>query len=166
MSAFANDTQTWSEWPVVGKARLSWFLFDVYDSQLLSPSGNYQTGMPSKTQPLALALTYLRSISSQQLVEATQEQWQKMGLDEQEYTPWLAILPSVFPDVKKGDSLALVSDGQGCQFYQQSSRETSMRLSQSIDKKEFCRAFLGIWLGANTQYPKLRNALIGVSDEQ
>lgn len=162
----SEDKSSWTQWPLVGKARLSWFVFDVYDSQLRSPSGQYQVNMPSMDQPLALELTYLRSISAQQLLEATQEQWVKMGYQQQKITPWLSQLASVFPDVEKNDVLALVSEGQRCQFYQRQSGQVSMTASKQFEQADLCQAFLAIWIGSQTQYPKLRQALIGVNNDQ
>src|SRR5476649_354198 len=72
-SAFASTP--WAQWQQVGRATLSWGPFEVYHSSLLTPDGKYE----AQKWPQALSIEYLRSIDSQELTKATEEQWQKLA---------------------------------------------------------------------------------------
>lgn len=65
----------WLGWRKVGDATLTWGPFTVYTSQLRTPEGRY-TG---KMQDQALIITYARDIDSEDLVEATRDQWRAQG---------------------------------------------------------------------------------------
>ena len=51
-------------WPLVGTARLKVLFWEVYDSQLFTPSGSWQGKAPYQ-----LSLRYLRDIPASKLVE-------------------------------------------------------------------------------------------------
>ncbi|NVJ56624.1 MAG: chalcone isomerase family protein, partial [Vibrionaceae bacterium] len=105
------------------------------------------------------AIDYQRDISSQQLLEATDEQWQKLGYQTPMRKQWLVQLKTIFPDIKKGQQLAYVTDGKTGQFYYQ--HKGQVDAIGSISDETLNDAFLAIWLSPNTQYPKLRKQLIG-----
>jgi hypothetical protein len=63
----ANDKLAWSSWPSVGQAQLTVFIFDVYQSQLKTPSGYYYLAKDITPHPLALSIDYHRTISQIQL---------------------------------------------------------------------------------------------------
>ena len=56
----------------VGQTRLSVYFWDVYDATLYSPSGKYK-----QDERQALLLAYLRDIKAKDLIETTEEEWQK-----------------------------------------------------------------------------------------
>ncbi|MGR5541422.1 chalcone isomerase family protein, partial [Vibrio campbellii] len=80
------------QWKRVGSADLDWLFFDVYQSNLFTPDGQYRLSHDVSPHPLALTIIYERSITSSQLVEATQDQWQKMGFKPVQFEEWLAQL--------------------------------------------------------------------------
>ena len=90
----------WLGWRKVGDATLTWGPFTVYTSQLRTPEGRY-TG---KMQDQALIITYARDIDSEDLVEATRDQWRAQGVLQQEpqSEAWLRMLASLWPDVGPG----------------------------------------------------------------
>lgn len=155
----ASAATPWDHWRQVGHATLSWGPFDVYDSQLLTPEGHYQ----AQKWPQALVIDYLRSIDREELTKATEEQWQALGLLEQaRENDWLNSVEKIWPDVSNGSEIVFLATENGGQFY---SRAPNSVLTQTIGEPfspAFRDAFLAIWLSPATQYPDLRNKLIGV----
>lgn len=153
-----SQAAVWSGWPQTGSAKLTWAFFDVYNSQLRTPSGKYQPD----TWPQALIITYLRDISSKDLTQATGDQWKALGLlDEAKRHRWLAQVQQIWPDVKTGNELTFLADGQGGQFYFRADGLTSPAPLGPRFDPSFRDAFLAIWLSPSTQYPQLRQGLIG-----
>jgi hypothetical protein len=153
-----SQAAEWSGWPASGSAKLTWAFFDVYNSQLRTPSGKYQPN----AWPQALIITYLRDISSKALTQATGDQWQALGLmDEANQHRWLTQVQKIWPDVKAGNEITFLADQQGGQFYFRADRTgTPAPLGPRFDRS-FRDAFLAIWLSPSTQYPQLRQGLIG-----
>ena len=164
ISSAANATQPssneWRGWATVGEAQLSMLFFDIYQSELLSPSGSYSVQQDVTPHPLALSITYQRDISQQQLLDATLEQWQKLGFNETETVQWADTLSTIFPDIEEGHNITYVTNGQQGQFFH-ADQASSSKLIGVIEDEAFNDAFLSIWLSPNTDYPKLRQGLIG-----
>lgn len=152
--------QDWRNWSKVGQAQLTMLFFDIYHSQLLTPSGRYTLDPDITPHPLALSITYQRDISQQQLIDATLEQWQKLGFPATQTQQWAEQLASIFPNIKKGHSLTYVTDGVQGQFYF-SEQQASIKLIGVIEEEQLNDAFLAIWLSPDTEYPSLRERLIG-----
>lgn len=151
--AFPNsekvDPNTWLE---VGRARLSVLFFDVYDSRLKTPSGQYE----GYQEPVALEIHYLRDIKGSALVTQTVREWESLGLSPEIYEPYLKPLESLLPDVKKGDSLTfIVLPGGSNTFYYNG------QTLGGLDDPTFGQHFLNIWLSPNTSRPKVRAQLLG-----
>ncbi|MCG9682686.1 chalcone isomerase family protein [Vibrio sp. Isolate23] len=158
IKADAVSDKNWQEWRQVGSAQLTYFFFDIYRSQLLTPTGNYTQSRDISPHPLALSIEYQRDISQKQLVNATREQWEKLGYSDT--GPWVTQLEKIFPDIKDGQQLTYVSDGDKGRFYFSSHQEKNQWIGSITDPK-LNDAFLAIWLSPQTQYPKLRQDLIG-----
>ena len=64
----------------------------------------------NQMQDQALIITYARDIDSEDLVEATRDQWRAQGVLQQEpqSEAWLRMLASLWPDVGPGAQLAFV----------------------------------------------------------
>lgn len=153
-------TSNWDEWSSVGQAQLTMFFFDIYKSQLLTPTGHYIVGDDITPHPLALSITYQRNISHNQLVKATVIQWNKLGYQHNTTTKWAQSLEAIFPDIEKGHQLTYVTDGVQGKFYH-SRPETGTELIGYIEEEDFNDAFLAIWLSPKTEFPLLRQSLIG-----
>lgn len=152
----------WLSWRKVGDATLTWGPFTVYSSQLRTPDGRY--ARPGEDQ--ALIITYARDIDKDELVEATRNQWQAQGILQQEpqSNAWLRMLQSLWPDVGPGTQLAFVlNDGQGQFWYRASAAQKRFIPLGPRQPEAFSLRFLGIWLDPRTQYPELRQQLIGGS---
>ncbi|PSV54261.1 chalcone isomerase family protein [Photobacterium sp. GB-1] len=146
-----SDKYPWHQWKKVGQATLEWGIWDIYNSELKTPTGRYK----GTKDDLALIIRYLRNIDKDALLDATEEQWQHLGYSSQQITPWLKTLSTIWPDVKKGDRLTFIlRNGEG-QFYQQG-KPLGNVLSPSLSQ-----SFIAIWLSPKTSYPELRQQLIG-----
>ncbi|MFM2589556.1 chalcone isomerase family protein [Vibrio sp. TBV020] len=154
-----DESTDWNKWNEVGRAQLSMFFFDIYNSQLLTPSGQYKVDKDITPHPLALSITYQRDISQQQLLDATVEQWEKLGFSYFQARTWAVELETIFPDIEEGHNITYVTDGQQGQFFH--SVEASQQLIGAITDETLNDAFLAIWLSPDTEYPKLRQGLIG-----
>ncbi|WP_159738876.1 chalcone isomerase family protein [Vibrio atypicus] len=157
----ANDKLSWSSWPSVGQAQLTVFIFDVYQSQLKTPSGYYSLAEDITPHPLALSIDYQRDISQNQLLDATEEQWEKLGYQPEDRSLWVDRLDQIFPDILEGENLTYVTDGQSGYFYYRKASDQEPALIGTIEDEELNDAFLAIWLSPKTTYPDLRAQLIG-----
>ena len=138
----------------VGEAKLKVLFWDVYNSSLYNQTGEYQ----AEQFPQVLKIDYLRDIDAEDLIERTQEEWERLGLDPATYTPWLPLLSNIFPNIKKGDTLLLnVNENQQSEFFFNS------KTIGKINDQSFGKSFLRIWLDENSSYPKVRNKLIGLT---
>ncbi|MEP1553010.1 MAG: chalcone isomerase family protein [Paraglaciecola sp.] len=139
----------------VGEAKLTVFFWDIYNSSLYSQNGIYA----ADEFPQALKITYLRDISGKDLVKHTKEEWLKLGVPVEQIEEWLGALTALFPDINKGDTLLLiVNQEKTSEFFL---NNTSIG---EISDKKFGEHFLRIWLDENASYPKVRNKLLGKSD--
>lgn len=157
-SAFASTP--WAQWQQVGRATLSWGPFEVYHSSLLTPDGKYE----AQKWPQALSIEYLRSIDSQELTKATEEQWQKLGMEsDAQKNGWLEAVGKTWPDVSNGSEIVFLATKSGGQFYSRVANSAIIAPVGESFSPEFRDAFLAIWLSPATQYPDLRSKLIGAS---
>ena len=140
------------EFKKVGQAKLKVLFWDIYDSSLYTSNGQYQADI----FPQALELVYLRDIEADDLIKSTKEEWQKLGIEEQNSARWLVSLAGILPDIKEGDKLTLVvSDTKQSEFFYNADSIGVMA------DPAFGPDFLRIWLDEKSSHPKLRNKLIG-----
>ena len=136
----------------VGEAKLKVLFWDVYNSSLYNKTGEYQ----AEQFPQALKVNYLRDIDAEDLIEKTQDEWEKLGIKQVTFSQWIPLLTNIFPDIKKGDTLFLsVSEDQQSEFF------FNGKTIGKITDQSFGKSFLRIWLDENCSYPKVRNKLIG-----
>ncbi|MFK7862658.1 MAG: chalcone isomerase family protein [Pseudohongiellaceae bacterium] len=147
--ATANPIQNLNE---VGSAKLKVLLWNIYESALYTPSGNFRGIEPG----LALELEYRRNIPKSEFVKYARDEWKKQSLYNNRSEEWLSRISDILPSVRKGDVIVLKVNNQ---------RESEFYLNdQFIGKlggENFTDRFLSIWLSTNTSYPKLRNKLVG-----
>lgn len=149
-----NDFLSENNLQEVGKARLSFLFWDIYDSKLLTSSGTYQTNFPSE-QTILFEIQYLRDISKNDLIDNTIEQWQHIKINKDEYSYFIPLLEEIWPNIKAGDKLALLIHNQSSQFFYNN------QFIGSIEQEKFHQYFINIWLSPNTSQPKLRKLLLG-----
>src|SRR5690606_21102344 len=110
--------------------------WDVYDAQLYSDSGNYEDA-----EKTALKLTYLRDIDAEDLVETTQEEWERLDYEiDDQAKSWLSKLNEIWPDVTDGDCIMLVTEADGTSIFYGNDGELGR-----VDDKDFSERFLAIW---------------------
>ncbi|WP_319536707.1 chalcone isomerase family protein [uncultured Vibrio sp.] len=155
------STADWRQWKMVGQAKLTWFIFDIYESRLRAPEGRYQVSGDVSPHPFALEIYYQRDITKQQLLEVTDEQWQKLGVNQQRRQQWLSELNKMYPNINRGDELTYVTDGKAGHLVYRRAGDTASRTVGFVEDEGLNDAFLSIWLSPKTEFPKLRKQLIG-----
>lgn len=140
---------------MVGKGRLRWWGFHVYDAALWAREGRWNA-----EAPYVLDIVYARTITGAQLADTSVDEIRRLGIrDEARLARWGAQLRTVFPDVQSGSRLTGIYRPQrGAQFY------SGTRMLGNIDDPELARRFFEIWLDPRTQTPELRAALLGGND--
>ncbi|WP_137222493.1 chalcone isomerase family protein [Shewanella sp. MEBiC00475] len=138
----------------VGTADMSLLWFDIYSAKLFSIDGKYR----ANRFPLILDIKYHRDIDAIDLVTATIEQWQHLGLAEENIELYRQQLVNAWPDVKEGDRLT---------FRVNTPEDAAFLLNDApyyqVSNTQFPAAFLDIWLSEKTSHPELRKQLIGVN---
>ena len=140
-----------SDLQLIGQGSMSWFFIDLYDAELYSKTGQYQLDQ----FPQALNITYQKNITKQDLLSATEKQWQQLGVNEQQALQWLSTLNTLWPNIKKGDQLLFRVEMNGDGYFYHNQQPLG-----GIKDKQFSSAFLSIWLSPNTSEPALRKQLI------
>lgn len=140
-----------------GEGEMDYLFWTIYRAELYVDSLPYQ----EESFPKALKIEYYRDIDSDDLIDATKDQWLHLGINQALINQWTAELPSIWPDISKGDELIIYvsKDGEST-FYSGQEGQTVKRLGQ-VDDDQFGRAFLDIWLSVKTTEPKLRAKLMG-----
>lgn len=148
-----SNFQQQNELKVVGNAIFSVLFWDLYKSQLSTGSGKYPQS--SNYDNLIYKIDYLKDVTAVDLVDYTIEQWQHLAVSEQLYKDYLPQLKAIWPNIKAGDSLALVVKNNSSAFYYNG------ELLGAMDGENFAPLFLDIWLSKETSEPKLREQLLG-----
>lgn len=150
------------EWPGAlpsqpqGHTRMRVFGLSVYDIALWAPRPVAEPrGLPS--QPLALAITYLRALDRQRIAERSLAEMRRGGpVDDATAAHWLRTMQQLFPDVAEGDRLTgVLHPGRGARFH------LNGRLRGDWPDPVAAARFFGIWLAPWTSEPGLRRALLG-----
>ncbi|WJG09955.1 chalcone isomerase family protein [Aliiglaciecola sp. LCG003] len=138
----------------VGEAKLEIFFLDIYRSELYTQTGDYQ---PNEF-PQALKIHYLRNIKAIDLVDRTEQEWQKLGVSQDDIDSWISKLKPIWPDIRKNNELLLVVNEVGQSHFYFDNKPIG-----SIADSSFGPNFLRIWLDEKSSYPDLRKQLIGAS---
>ncbi|KZM49708.1 hypothetical protein OA90_14545 [Labrenzia sp. OB1] len=137
---------------LVGKGRLTFLGFKVFDAELYAPRGSYSRG-----GPYALKLTYLRNFKGKAIADRSIEEIRKQGgTPPDKLSSWARQMAAIFPNVSAGQSITGVRTAQGSTDFYQGQRKLG-----TIADADFTRRFFDIWLGGQTRNPKLRAKLVG-----
>lgn len=143
----------------LGQGTMKVMFWKVYQAQLFVSAKGYE----QDDYPQALKITYLRGIDAEDLLSATDEQWEHLNIDKVMRNKWMAQLQPIFPAVTKQDSIILYVDDKGrSQFYFEP-KAGKVTLIGHINDRAFGAAFLSIWLSEKTSRPKFRRQLLGAS---
>ena len=159
----ANATALVSEQPVqYGQGTLSWWGVDLYTATYFGPPITPIARSFSGWEPgysARLSIEYHKSISADQLINATTRIWRKMGENINNETIYVQQLKRIWKDVKAGDVFTLNIDPQG-----KSTFELNDISLGEINSKEFSVAFIRIWTSPNTPNTELRKLLLGFNN--
>jgi len=155
-AAFAQNTPGLKDAVEVGSGPFRWFGLKLYDARLWAERGR-MPGPDWQQVPLALELTYARSLVGSKIADASVDEMKKVAVGSPaQHEAWRAAMRALFPDVTEGTRLTgLYLPGQPTRF---------LRDGQPIGEvadPEFGAAFFAIWLHPKTSAPKLRSALLG-----
>ena len=107
--------------------------------------------------PFALSLIYGMHFSSQELVERSIREMQRVASPSaQQLAQYRAALARIFPDVDQGDRVTAIrtQDGRTVFYF-------NARLAGTVNDPSFAPAFFGIWLSPETSEPAMRANLLG-----
>jgi hypothetical protein len=149
-----------SEWPAPrlhGQGRLRFFGLHVYDIRLWTGASALGPDDWPRTA-LALEIEYARGLVGKLIAERSLEEMQRSGpIAPDQSQRWLGEMTRLFPDVNAGDRITgLQRPGAGARFF------VNGRLRGEVRDADFAQRFFGIWLGASTSEPSLRQALLGL----
>lgn len=124
------------------------FGFLVYEATLWA-------GDHPQQPPLALQLTYRRSIAGKAIAAASVKEMRALGdINEDTLAAWGERMAALFPDVKDGDRILGEYHPDVARFYY-----NGVLLGEIADAR-FARQFFAIWLDVRTSAPELRAALL------
>lgn len=142
----------------LGSGAFRWFGLKLYDAKLWAKKRSASADDWINT-PLALELTYTRTLHGTRIAEASIDEMKKLGIGTAtQQRAWLDAMKQVFPNVDEGTQLVgLYQPGQATRFFRD-----GVAIGEVSDP-EFGPAFFSIWLHPRTSAPKLRAALLGKS---
>ncbi|MGE8186536.1 chalcone isomerase family protein [Pseudomonas sp. NPDC086278] len=156
-------SQAWANWQealpgaqIIGAGEFRMYGFDVYNARLWS------AGPPlASDRPFALELIYQRSISRDDLVQASVNEIKRLAgasVSAEQLAAWQAQMQQSFIDVQAGTRITGVYlPGQGARFF------VGQQLQHEVKDPQFARAFFNIWLDPRTRNPELRQQLLGIA---
>lgn len=137
---------------LVGKGRMTYLGFKVFDAELYAPGGTYRA-----SAPFALKLTYLRNFKGEAIAESSIDEIRRQGrASKSQLATWERQMRAIFPDVAKGQSLTGVRMSNGRTVFYAGNRKLG-----TISDPAFTESFFAIWLGNRTRNPQLRARLVG-----
>ncbi|KPN90022.1 chalcone isomerase family protein [Pseudomonas nunensis] len=141
---------------IIGAGEFRVFGFDVYNARLWSAARPL-----APDQPFALELIYQRSISREDLVQASVDEIKRLSgasVSAAQLAGWKAQMQQSFVDVQAGTRITGVYlPGQGARFF------VGQQLQHEVKDPQFARAFFDIWLDPRTRNPELRQQLLGTA---
>ena len=124
------------------------YFFHIYNLKVYSSDSK----RPDFKKPHKFHFIYKRDIEAQDLVDTTISEWDRLHLCRLEHAKkWGSQLQAIWPNIKKGDHLIALFDGDRTIFYQ-----NNTELGR-IEGKIFSRTFFKIWLNKDSLIKELRN---------
>lgn len=148
-ASFANTT---SLPELRGKGDYYWFMLHVYEATLWADKK-----AELYSSPLVLELKYQRNFDGKDIVKQSMKELDHLGAPASERARWESELLSIFPNVKKGDTIrARFHPEEGVYFYLNENKSLG-----KLSDVNFSKNFLDIWLSEKTRAPELRKKLLG-----
>lgn len=137
---------------IVGTGKLTYLLWDIYNATLYAPEGKWK-----RNKPFALSLSYLRSVTGNDIADRTVQEIRRLGFtNEVKLAAWHRQMKRIFPNVTKGSLLTGIFIPNAPTRFYKGTREIG-----SIKDPEFGYWFFNIWVGNNTSDPGLKAKLTG-----
>ncbi|GFM79960.1 hypothetical protein PSCICN_06520 [Pseudomonas cichorii] len=153
-SAFADWREALPDSRVVGSGDFRFFGLRIYSARLWTPAKPFLAD-----SPMALELTYHRSIDRDELVDASIDEIQRISgssVSDEQLSVWRQQMQQSFVDVEPGMKITGVYlPGREARFY------VGAKLQHVVQDSEFAKAFFAIWLDPKTRNPDLREQLLG-----
>lgn len=151
MTAQAYELTEKSEY-LVGKAKMTYLFWDVYDIELYTPTGQWpHEGV------FELSLIYYRELDGKAIAERAITEMRKQGFkDKALLQKWLQQMTDIFPTTYKSMRLTGVKTPEGNTVFYRDKEQ----IGEVLDPL-FTEQFFAIWLGEKTSEPKLRKQLLG-----
>ncbi|MCW8091786.1 chalcone isomerase family protein [Alteromonas sp. ASW11-130] len=141
---------------LVGKGTLNYLFWDIYDAFLYASEGTFQYD-----KPFALTLVYRRDFEGKEIAKRSIEEMVEQHLCQSpHFKKWESNMASIFPDVYEGDVLTGVRGEEGDTRFYYNGNEIA-----EVSDQAFTQCFFAIWLDEKTSEPKLRQQLLGASNE-
>jgi hypothetical protein len=153
----ALNANTLPQMTKLGEGEMSYLFWSLYRAELYVNELPYQ----HHVYPKLLKIEYFKSIKKDDLLNATKEQWQHIGIDDNSITDWLVQLQDIWPDIDEGDQLIIYVNGEGQSIFYSDISDLSTNELGVINDVHFGPAFLDIWLSEKTSEPELRAKLLG-----
>jgi hypothetical protein len=136
-----------------GEVHYSWLIFDVYHAKLWAPKGE-----DIFSKPFTLELKYKRDFLGSDITDRSVTELKGQGVNKDLLSKWDGKLRSIFPDIKKGDTIfANFNPSNGVTFILNGNKNIGV-----IKEQGFSIAFMNIWLGPKTSEKDMRNKLLGI----
>ena len=147
-------------WTSNGSGILTWSVFSIYRATLWSVGALAMSGDRISNPGFALQFEYLRNISADYILEASQRELKRLALhDAESISSWIAAMREIIPDTSRGDLLWIVfMPGHGVRFLSQ--KFSQSELLGEIQDAQFCQAFADIWFHPECHSAKLRRSLL------
>lgn len=136
----------------VGRAKFTVLFWDIYNSTLYTKSGNYLH--ENSPESILFKIEYFKSITTEELLKRTVEQWQHLDIPKSQYSPYISRLKVIWPNISSGDSLTMLVEEKQSIFY-----FNNVKVGVITDKA-FSKLFLDIWLSPETSQAQLRAQLL------
>lgn len=139
---------------LVGKARMEYLFWDVYDAELYAPEGVWR-----ENQPFALSLRYLLELDGEAIASRSVSEIREQGFDDEAtLNRWYELMRATFPDVDKNTRITGIMDQEKhTRFF------SNGDLIGEVREPLFSKWFFNIWLSEKTSEPELRERLLGAN---
>lgn len=152
--ALANWQEALPGAQIIGVGEFRVFGFGVYNARLWSA-----TRPLAPDQPFALELIYQRSISRDDLVQASVDEIKRLSgasVSAEQLDRWRGQMQQSFVDVHAGTRITGVYvPEEGARFF------VGQHQQHEVRDPQFAKAFFDIWLDPRTRNPELRQQLLG-----
>lgn len=132
-------------------------ILQIYWAKVYTISHYQITSSSPYQDTTVLTFDYLRSVPKDKTIQASLDEFARYSnITEDKKLRWMGYLNTALTDMADGDHAEIWRNSDGSiTFY------TRDQTSHRFDDAEFAKVFMNIWLGEDTNYPELRQVLLG-----